>query len=228
MPLSNELCKAYTAILKEELLVAMGCTEPIAIAYAAAILADVLDAAPTAIRADLSGNIIKNVKSVIVPATGGLHGIQAAISAGIIAACPEKELEVLTGLKAEDQPRISAFLQGCDFTVEEMESPHTFDLQLTGIAGENTAVVRIAGNHTNVVSVLRNGENRTDRYRTAATAGENALTDRSVLNVQDILTFAAETPLEELQPLLREARELAILTARYYDRSYRRNERYTL
>ena len=195
MPLSKELCKAYTAILKEELLVAMGCTEPIAIAYAAAILRPALGAEPASVRAQLSGNIIKNVKSVIVPATGGLHGIQAAISAGIIAACPEKELEVLTVLTPEDQPRIAGFLSGCAFTVEEMESPHTFDLKLTGTAGEKTAAVRIAGNHTNVVSVTGSSQDLTDRYRTAATQEQIALTDRSVLNVQDILTFATETDL---------------------------------
>ena len=202
MPLSKELCKAYTAILKEELLVAMGCTEPIAIAYAAAILRHALNAEPGSIRANLSGNIIKNVKSVIVPATGGLHGIQAAISAGIIAACPEKELEVLTVLKAEDQPRIAKFLTECVFTVDEMESPYTFDLKLTGTAGEQTATVRIVGNHTNVVCVTCGETDLTDRYRTAATEEQLALTDRSVLNVRDILTFATEISLEELQPLL--------------------------
>ena len=86
MPLTREKSEAYVAILKEELLVAMGCTEPIAIAYAASILRSVLGKDPEKIAAKLSGNIIKNVKSVIVPATGGLHGIEAAIAAGIVAA----------------------------------------------------------------------------------------------------------------------------------------------
>jgi len=101
MTLPESVCKAYVAILREELLVAMGCTEPIAIAYAASILRSALGAQPREVDAALSGNIIKNVKSVIVPATGGLHGIQAAIAAGIVANAPEKELEVLTVLKRD-------------------------------------------------------------------------------------------------------------------------------
>ena len=83
--LNDKIIRAYTEILKEELLPAMGCTEPIAIAYAAAILRDVLGGEPTAIRAGFNGNIIKNIKSVIVPATGGLKGAEVAIAAGIIA-----------------------------------------------------------------------------------------------------------------------------------------------
>ena len=202
MPLPREIVEAYTAILKEELLVAMGCTEPIAIAYAAAILRETLGAEPERIQARLSGNIIKNVKSVIVPATGGLHGIEAAIAAGIIAACPEKQLEVLTVLKPQDRYSIAAFLTRCGFTVDEMESPLTFDLELTGWAGNARSSVRIAGNHTNVVSVKRDGDDLTRVYSCSSEAVHTKTTDRSVLNVQDILTFASETPLDELQTLL--------------------------
>ena len=213
MPLSKELTQAYTQILKEELLVAMGCTEPIAIAYAAAILRKTLGCEPERIEAKLSGNIIKNVKSVIVPATGGLHGIEAAIAAGIIAACPEKELEVLTALKLEDQRRIAAFLTGCAFSVGEMESPYTFDLSLSAQAGENTASVRIAGNHTNVVSVRLNGEDLSAQYASADELLQTNMTDRSVLNVEDILTFATETPLDELRPLLERQAEMNMAIA---------------
>jgi len=202
MPLSNEKCAAYTAILKEELLVAMGCTEPIAIAYAASILRKTLGDRPEFVRANLSGNIIKNVKSVIVPATGGLHGIEAAIAAGIIANAPEKELEVLTVLKPEDQHSIAAFLSSCSITVEEMQSPHTFDLLLQAGAGDKTASVRITGNHTNVVSVMAGQTDLSNEYRTDDSGKEITVTDRSVLNVQDILTFATETPLDEVAPLL--------------------------
>ena len=202
MPLSKEICAAYTEILREELLVAMGCTEPIAIAYAASILRSALGEAPQAIEARLSGNIIKNVKSVIVPATGGLHGIEAAIAAGIVANAPDRELEVLTALAPQDRETIAAFLKECRFRVSEMESPYTFDLVLEGSAGNKTASVRIAGNHTNVVSVTRGQENLTHLWHTEDTHKEENRTDRSLLNVQDILTFAAETDLEELRPLL--------------------------
>ena len=213
MPLSNELCAAYKEILREELLVAMGCTEPIAIAYAAAILRKALGAVPERVEAHLSGNIIKNVKSVIVPATGGLHGIQAAIAAGIVAGCPEKELEVLTALKPEDQPQIAAFLTNCDFFVEEMESVHTFDLLLKAAAGAHTASVQIAGNHTNVVSVLSDSTDLTHQYRGDAETKEIIQTDRSVLNVQDILTFASEVPLDDLKPLLERQIEMNMAIA---------------
>ena len=213
MPLSEAQCRAYTAILKEELLVAMGCTEPIAIAYAAAILRKTLGALPESVEAYLSGNIIKNVKSVIVPATGGLHGIEAAISAGIIAGCPEKELEVLTALTPEDQPKIAGFLSGCKFSLEEMQSPFTFDLELQARAGSSTASVRITGNHTNVVSVRRGEEDLTALYRSDLREGDTNQTDRTVLNVQDILTFAEETPLEELRPLLERQIEMNMAIA---------------
>ncbi len=214
MPLTKEISAAYTAILKEELLVAMGCTEPIAIAYAASILRHCLEKTPEAIGARLSGNIIKNVKSVIVPATGGLHGIEAAISAGIVANAPEKQLEVLTVLTQEDRAAVADFLKACRFTVSEMESPYTFDLVLEGQAGEKTASVRIAGNHTNVVRVLANGEDRTGLWHSAGEAkNEESQTDRSVLNVQDILTFAGETDLEELRPLLERQLEMNMAIA---------------
>lgn len=200
--LSDAQCKAYTEILKEELLVAMGCTEPIAIAYAASILRVTLGSVPVSIRARLSGNIIKNVKSVIVPATGGLHGIEAAISAGVIAACPERQLEVLTALTAEDQKRIAGFLTSCEFVLEEMDTPHPFDLELTGCNGDDTVTVRITGNHTNVTGVSKNGEDQTAAFLCAVLEQENARTDRSVLNVRDIITFADKAPLKKLEPLL--------------------------
>ena len=124
MELSEKIIHTYTEILREELVPAMGCTEPIAIAYAAAILRDALGEEPSLIRVGLSGNIIKNVKSVIVPATGGMHGIPAAVAAGIVAARPDKQLEVLSGLRADAQERIIAFLQTADVKLNELDTPH--------------------------------------------------------------------------------------------------------
>ena len=200
--LSDIQKKAYTDILKEELLVAMGCTEPIAIAYAASILRVTLGMKPEKIFAGLSGNIIKNVKSVIVPATGGLHGIEAAISAGVIAACPQLQLEVLTALKPEDQPQIAEFAKQCDFELKEMDTIHPFDLELTGTYGADSVSVRITGNHTNVKKVIKNGEDLTAAFLSNVMEQENTRTDRSVLNVRDIIDFAEEVALEELKPLL--------------------------
>ena len=202
MPLSEQMIRDYQTILTEELLVAMGCTEPISIAYAAAILRKALGALPEKIYAELSGNIIKNVKSVIVPATGGLHGIEAAVSAGIIAAAPEKKLEVLSVLTAEKQKEVAAYRKQCQFTVTEMDTIHPFDLRLTGVSGENEAVVRIQKNHTNVIFVQSNGADITVDFLTAQEKEEDIRTDRSVLNVQDIVTFAETVPLDEIRPLL--------------------------
>lgn len=202
MSLSDTIVMAYQTILHEELQVAMGCTEPISIAYSAAILTDVLGAKPENIRIQLSGNIIKNVKSVIVPATGGLHGIEAAISAGVIAACPNKRLEVLSTLTEADQPAIAAYRERCVFVVKEMTSDYPFELLIFGTSGENSALVHIRKHHTNVVRVERNGEDKTAAYLQNTEAEEITRTDRSLLNVQDIITFADETPLEPLEGLL--------------------------
>lgn len=202
MTLSKTIIKQYSDILQEELLVAMGCTEPIAIAYAAAILRRTIGCPVEKVSAKLSGNIIKNVKSVIVPATGGLHGIEAAVCAGMVAACPEKELEVLSALDVEDQPRIRRCLETCYITVEEMHTPYAFDLQLIGTGNGHTCTVRISGNHTNVVQVLCDGDDRTSDYFKSVYEEKKEHTDRSVLNVKDIITFAEETSLDELAPLL--------------------------
>ena len=203
MALSNQIIRDYKTILKEELLVAMGCTAPISIAYAASILRKALGALPERIHAELSGNIIKNVKSVIVPATGGLHGIKAAISAGIIAAAPEKKLEVLSVLTEEKQKAVAAYLEQSRISVTEMvDTIHPFDLRLTGFSGDDEAVVRIQKNHTNVILVSRNGEDITVNFLTAQEKEEDLRTDRSVLNVEDIVAFAETVDLEDIRPLL--------------------------
>ena len=202
MSLSFEQEQAYISILKEELLVAMGCTEPISIAYGAAILRKTLGQEPEEIGAQLSGNIIKNVKSVIVPATGGLHGIEAAVAAGIVANAPEKELEVLSVLTQERQGEVAKFLERCPIAVEEMDSIHAFDLQLMGTAAGHKALVRIAKNHTNVVRVELDGQDLTAAHMRSVLEEEATQTDRSILNVKDIVTFAETVDLAQVKPLL--------------------------
>lgn len=202
MSLPENIIYAYTAILQEELLVAMGCTEPIAIAYGASILRKTLGADPQTVQARLSGNIIKNVKSVIVPATGGLHGIEAAIAAGVISASPEKRLEVLAVLKNEDQAKIKDFLKKCSFTVDEMETSNAFDLELIATAHGHSATVRISQNHTNVEHVSKNGVDWTAEFFCVMQEEELKRTDRSALTVKDIIAFADEISLDTLQPLL--------------------------
>ena len=148
MDLSKKIIHTYTEILREELVPAMGCTEPIAIAYAASILRDALGVCPDVVRVGLSGNIIKNVKSVIVPATGGMHGIPAAVAAGIIAACPEKKLEVLSALDDAARAEMIEFLQTKEIMLNELETPNPFELHMTGEANGHSASVHLAHRHT--------------------------------------------------------------------------------
>ena len=206
MSLPTHIIQTYTAILREELVPAMGCTEPIAIAYAAAILRHALGTDPEALQVKLSGNIIKNVKSVIVPATDGMHGIEAAVAAGIVAGCPDRKLEVLCALKPADTDRIRGFLATTTPTISELETKHPFELVMTGeaaVAGKHhTVAVHLIDRHTNVVSVTRDGEDLTDRYRYGESMTHTQPADRSLLNVQDIITYAEEVDLTEVRPLL--------------------------
>ena len=201
--ITDVISRTYGAILKEELVAAMGCTEPIAIAYAASILRDALGSAPTEISASFSGNIIKNVKSVIVPATGGKHGIESAIAAGIISARPDKRLEVLTVLPSDAPDMIDALLANTKISVDEMNSSCTFDLHITGVCGERTASVKISGAHTNVTEVTLCGENITAKYACASTFTDNGeAADRSLLSVERIVEYASTVDLEGLRPTL--------------------------
>mgnify|MGYP006864391056 CR=1 FL=1 len=129
--LTKETYQKYIQILHEELIPAMGCTEPIAIAYAASIARAALGEVPERVRIDVSGNIIKNVKSVIVPNTGGLHGLEAAAAAGIIAGDAEKELLVISEVSEAEQSRIADYLKQACFTIKESSENPLFDIKIT-------------------------------------------------------------------------------------------------
>ena len=207
--LDTEKTAAYTAILREELVPATGCTEPIAIAYAAARLRRLLGALPERIHAGVSGNILKNVKSVVVPNTGGLKGIRAAVAAGIVAGEADLELQVIAQVPREAQSAIASYVREADITVECLDGSRLLDIQLTGWAGGHTALVRIADSHGNVVREELDGEVLLDKP-VSDVAGDS-LTDRSVLNVADILEFAGTADLSEVTPLL--DRQIACNTA---------------
>ena len=172
--LSSLTKSTYEAILKAELRPAMGCTEPIAIAYAAAIARHALGTLPSPLSVGLSGNIIKNVKSVIVPATGGMHGIPAAVAAGIVAARPDKKLEVLSVLDDAARERIIAFLQSTDIKLNELDTPNPFELRMTGEANGHEATVHLVHRHTNVQSVTVDERDLTARYRQSESSGPTA------------------------------------------------------
>ena len=199
--MKQEILSAYVAILQEELVLATGCTEPIAIAYAAAKLREVLGAEPERIEAEVSGNILKNVKSVVVPNTGGLKGIRPAIAAGIVAGRPEAELQVISEVSEEQQGAIKTYSRETPITVACMDdTPCMLDIRLTGRAGADSAVVRIANHHTNVIHIEKNGEVLLDHPLVAS--AEDNLQDKSVLNLAEILEFADTVPLEQIEPLV--------------------------
>ncbi|NBK78213.1 serine dehydratase subunit alpha family protein [bacterium D16-76] len=198
--LTREKELAYRAILKEELVPATGCTEPIALAYGAARLRDILGARPEGMRAELSGNIIKNVKSVVVPNTGGLKGIRAAMAAGVVAGDAGRVLQVIASVRPQQQGEIAEYAQDTPIEVACADTPRMLDICFTGWAGGHKALVHIANSHSNIVREERDGEVLLEKPVTDS--AEDSLTDKSVLNVADILEFANTAELGEMAPLL--------------------------
>lgn len=199
----------YVNILKEELVPAMGCTEPIAIAYAAAVLRETLGQPAERMEVEASGNIIKNVKSVFVPGTGGLRGIPAAAAAGMAAGDPSLDLEVLSQIGEAEQARIREYLACTPITVKLADSPLIFDILVRAWAGEDSALVRIANYHTHIVRIEKNGAVLKDLPVQAA--AEEGLTDKSVLSVRGILEFAREADLSDVEETL--SRQIRFNTA---------------
>ncbi len=200
MEKSNEKYAAYLAILEEELVPAMGCTEPIAIAYGAAKARELLGQLPDRVLVEASGNIIKNVKSVVVPNTGGLHGIEAAAAAGVVAGKPELQLEVISQVTQEQQEAMRRYLNEHPVRVEFLDGELVFDIQITLWNGDRQAKVRIANYHTNIVRMERNGEVLLDLPVEAEV--ESGLTDRGLLSMTEIYDFAQTVDLEDVKPVL--------------------------
>lgn len=200
MEKSNLKYNAYIQILKEELVPAMGCTEPIALAYAAAVAKKTLGEMPDRVVVGASGSIIKNVKSVIVPNTGHLKGIQAAAAAGIVAGDPDRELEVIADVSPEQIEQMKAFLESGVISVEHIDHGLTFEIMVTLYKGESTARVRIANYHTNIVLIEKNGE---VLFETEVQGEkEEGLTDRSLLNMEDIWDFINTVEVEDIKEIL--------------------------
>lgn len=191
---------AYVKILEEELKPAMGCTEPIALAYAAAMARKVLGEMPDKVVIGASGSIIKNVKSVIVPNTDHLKGIPAAAAAGIVGGDPDKELEVIASVTPEQIAGMREFLANTDISVEYVDNGLMFEIVVTLYKGESYSRVRIVNYHTNIVLIEKNGE----KLKEVAVEGESeeGLTDRSLLNMEDIWDFINTVDVEDVKPVL--------------------------
>ena len=186
--MEETLYRAYVKILEEELIPAMGCTEPIAVAYAGALARQTLGELPESVDVQVSANIIKNVKSVVVPHTGGLRGIAAAAAAGIVAGDAGKELEVLSAVTQEQIAPMADYLHNTPIAISPSPSGYIFDIQIRAEAGGHTAFVQIAGSHTNVIRIQRDGQALLARDYTEG--GQVDRTDRSLLNVEQIVAFA--------------------------------------
>lgn len=194
--------QAYVKILEEELVPAMGCTEPIALAYAAAKGREVLGALPERVLLQVSGSIIKNVKSVIVPNTNHLKGMPAAAAAGIVAGRPEKELEVISEVSEQEKEEMNRFMENVQIDVEHIDYGHVFDIIVTEYRGDSYAKIRIADYHTNIVLIEKDGKVLLERELKEADeeAGERA--DRSLLNMEDIWDFANTVDTGDVKALL--------------------------
>ena len=191
--------QAYIQILKEELIPAMGCTEPIALAYAAAVARKTLGEMPDKVVVEASGSIIKNVKSVIVPNTGHLKGINAAAAAGIVAGDPDKQLEVIATV-SQEQIRQMKFMEEVPIQVVHMEDGCTFDIIVTVFSGKSYAKVRIANFHTNIVLIEKNGE--VLKSEAVSDDSEEGLTDRTLLDMEHIWDFAMTADIDDVKALL--------------------------
>lgn len=191
---------AYVKILEEELKPAMGCTEPIALAYAAAVARKVLGEMPERVEIGASGSIIKNVKSVIVPNTNRLKGIPAAAAAGIVGGDPDKELEVIAHVTEEQIKGMRTFLDTAEITVEHVDNGLTFDIIVTLYKGENYSKVRIVNYHTNIVLIEKNGEILQELE--VQGESEEGLTDRSLLSMADIWDFINSVDIADIKEML--------------------------
>lgn len=221
---SENVRSAYSAILNEELVPALGCTEPIAVAYAAARAREILGRMPEGLCVRCSGNIVKNVKGVRVPNTGGLKGIAAAAVAGVVGGDASRRLEVLEGVRPDQLEEVRRLLAGGYCEVSLAEGVENLFIEAEAFDGDDTAVVRIEGSHTNITLASRNGESvrhsvaapeagRKPESRGDATAGPRVeggalASGAGLLNIRDILEYAETADLSDVERVLADQIEM--------------------
>lgn len=194
----KSLYNSYLKILRSELVPAMGCTEPIAIALTAARAKQYLDEPVKSVLIDVSGNIIKNVKSVMVPNTGGLRGIEAAVAAGLVAGKPENELELLAGITKEEQSAIAEFIKAIPMSVSEADSKYVLDIGITLKSENHSVFAHTVESHTGLCLIKKDGEVPFEREINEN--NENA--EASPLSIEGIIDFADNANLDDVKELL--------------------------
>ncbi|MEL4861689.1 L-serine ammonia-lyase, iron-sulfur-dependent, subunit alpha [Pseudoflavonifractor phocaeensis] len=201
MEVSQTDCRLYEAILKEELLTALGCTEPIAIAFAAAKAREVLRAVPEEMTVECSGNLIKNARAVVVPMTVDLRGIEAAAVLGAVGGDPAKELEVLTSVTEEDLARTKELLAQNVCRVRLLETPAKLHIIVRCAKGGDNVMVEILHEHNHIVHIEKNGAVVYDIPHSPEDVGEGG-TDRSCLTLEKIVAFAQTADLSNVARVL--------------------------
>ena len=190
--------QAYVQILKEELLPAMGCTEPIAIAYCAARARAMLGALPDAIEVEASGNIIKNVKSVVVPNTEGRKGLEAAAAIGVLGGDADNGYEVIASISSEVKKQLGPYLEATPIMVRPANSDYVLDVSVLARSGEHYALVRAVNEHTNIVRIEKDAQVLLNRHPSETMENEN----RALLNIRDIYDFAKTADLDDVRDVL--------------------------
>ena len=202
MERTSAVYKTYVEILKRELVCAMGCTEPIAIAYCAAVARKALGTLPSEIDVAASGNIIKNVKSVIVPNTGGLRGIEAAAAIGALAGDAEAGLQVVSHVTPDEIAALPGYMEQTAFSVSAAESEFLLDIEVTVRANGHFATVRAVQEHTNIVLVETDAGVLFSKDPDEDTGKDEGAPDYTLLNVADICEFADTCELDDVRPIL--------------------------
>ena len=196
--ISRERYDYYVNVLKDELVPAMGCTEPIAIAYASAKAGAILGKIPTSCHVAVSGNIIKNAKSVVVPHTGGMRGIETAVIAGLVAGNADARLEVLSSVSDKDVERMREIRESLPISVTLSDSEYAFDIIVTLYADSDSATVRITNRHTNIVSISKNGEQLFE-----GEINENIEAKKKDLSVEEIVEFSDTVNVDDVKAILK-------------------------
>lgn len=201
----SSVYQTYVQILERELVPAFGCTEPTAIAYCAARARETLGDIPESVEVQASGNIIKNVKSVIVPNTGGMRGIEAAAAAGILYGRADSGLEVIAGASKEQIQGLPDYIGRTHFEVAPLDTGHVLEIRITVARGSHTATVHIQDEHTRIVEIRKDGAVlfRMEGIGQTEQAGAKADPDYDLLNVHDIVEFADSAELDDVRAVIK-------------------------
>lgn len=191
--MDKQLYSEFVSILKEELVPATGCTEPIAISYISALASSLIEEKIEAVDIYVSSNIMKNCKSVIVPNTNGERGIESAVAAGIVARSPEKKLSLLSSLRDDDIKKITAFRNENRIKVHRSPREYVFSLLVSLRSRSHKVEAEIAGNHTNVIYLSLDGKALIEKeYK------EKNLNKTGLLTVSNIVEFANECDIKDV------------------------------